>query len=307
MGEAFRYAWYGSGPKWGAAPMQLMGGLLGGLLFPLLDLKLPQQIIDNPLWSNGAAVIIGGMAGVTFAFLLRLAYWPIHRRVAPLGGLLPALRAKLGVQMGPVILMASGMLAFVVLFGGGAIWAVVQSTEWKRQSVPGTEKVYVPYDIEQRLKAIDLMRGLLESLRLMHHAGVDLHTSINSALEQGRAPSADVPHALRDYATKVETVLNQLQENANRYREYRYITDVVSFTPADNPFEVVASARSLAKNLNDMPKDASTAFYSSLISNQNFISFGRSTHDIATLINKNEVALGEARKEVLALPIVPTR
>jgi hypothetical protein len=85
----------------------------------------------------------------------------------------------------------------------------------------------------------------------------------------------DSPHALRDYATRVETALNQLQEHANRYREYRYITDVVSYTPADNPFEVVASSRNLAKNLDEMPTDAGSAFYSSLISNQHFISFGR--------------------------------
>jgi hypothetical protein len=125
----WRYAWHGSGRKWDAAWLQVAGGVLGGFAIWYWGLKVPSEILDNPAFSGIAAIVIGAICGALVAFVLRLCWYPVYRRCHSYGGLVPYLRAKLGVQMWPIVLMASGFFFFVVLSGGGLIWLIVQTVK----------------------------------------------------------------------------------------------------------------------------------------------------------------------------------
>ncbi len=121
-----KYAWHGSGSRWDAVLLQILGATIGGWAFWYFDIKTPQFILDNPALSAVVAIIIGAVIGVAAAFLLRLCWWPFHCRLQPHGGLIPFLRGALGTFMWPVILSASGLLAFVLLTGIGVVWLSLQ-------------------------------------------------------------------------------------------------------------------------------------------------------------------------------------
>src|SRR5712692_747347 len=97
----WRYAWHGAGPRWDALPLQAVGSAVGGFLFWYLGVKVPQEILDNPALGALFAIFVGGVAGVVVVFIARLCWWPVYRRYHPLGGFVPYLKAKLGVQMWP--------------------------------------------------------------------------------------------------------------------------------------------------------------------------------------------------------------
>ncbi len=126
--ECLRYAWHGSGPQWGAAWMGIIGGLIGGFAIWITGLKMPQTILDNPLWGAVVAIALGAITGVAFIFIVRLCWAPIHFVLKSRGGLPRAIMTVLSTQMLPILLMVSGVLAFVVLFGAGAVWFAVQLT-----------------------------------------------------------------------------------------------------------------------------------------------------------------------------------
>jgi hypothetical protein len=123
----WRYAWHGSGQRWDAAWLQIAGGAVGGFVIWYWGLKVPSAILDNPAFSGVAAIFIGAICGALVTFALRLCWWPMYRLCHPYGGLAPYLRTKLGVQMWPIVLMASGFFLFVALSGAGLIWLVVQT------------------------------------------------------------------------------------------------------------------------------------------------------------------------------------
>lgn len=73
--------------------------------------------------------------------LCRACWWPFHWRLVAHGGLHAFLRAKLGDFMWPVILVAGGLLAFVLLTGSGTIWLSLQylsGTTQKSETDPNT-------------------------------------------------------------------------------------------------------------------------------------------------------------------------
>ena len=86
-------------------------------------------------------------------FSWRFAYAPVHFRLLPHGGLAGYLKAKLGGLMGPFVVMLAGIVAFVMLFGGGALWFMLS---WPKQAAtvspkPGFQST--PSQLEvQRLK-----------------------------------------------------------------------------------------------------------------------------------------------------------
>src|ERR1700733_10220980 len=106
MQKAFAYAWHGSGKRWDAAPLQVVGGAIGGFVIWYWGLKVPSEILDNPAFSGIAAIAIGAICGALVAFILRLCWYPVYRRYRPYGGAGPYLRANLGIQMWPIVLMA---------------------------------------------------------------------------------------------------------------------------------------------------------------------------------------------------------
>jgi hypothetical protein len=302
MRAALRYAWHGSGRRYDAVSLQVIGGFLGGVLFWALGLKLPQEILDNPALSGVFAIVLGVISGVSFVFFLRLAYWPIHRRVEPYGGLRALVQAKLGNQMGPLLLMASGVVAFVVLFGAGAIWAVSKASERRAGASEQRPKVYLAHDIQRQLEGIDKFRDdLLAKTKQLSRVGVDLHTQITSAIQVKNAAICPSPQEIKDYTNKVEIVLNEVQALSTKYGDYEYFRAVTNFA-SYNPYEVVASGRNVAKEL-----EAGPSILSTLFNNQYFVSFGRSTHDLATWANHWDTTFGNVRKEVLALPVISSK
>ena len=122
--DYFHFAWHGSGPRWAAMPIQLVGSASGGGLMWWWGVQLPHEIIDNPALAAIAAIVIGGIAGVIFVFVIRLCWAPIHFRLAEQGGLRTTLQSKLGELMWPAILMSVGLFSFALFFGGGLIWFV---------------------------------------------------------------------------------------------------------------------------------------------------------------------------------------
>lgn len=81
--QAFHYAWHGSGRRWDALPLQTVGGAVGGIVIHLLGIKMPQEVLDNPGLNLVVTTAIGGVAGVSAVFVIRLC-WSIlfhHLRI----------------------------------------------------------------------------------------------------------------------------------------------------------------------------------------------------------------------------------
>jgi hypothetical protein len=125
--KALAYAWHGSGRRWDALWLALIGGLIGGFVIWRLGLTVPHAILDNPGWGGVAAIMLGAFTGVMVVFVARLCWWPFHWRLQPHGGLNAFLGANLGAFMWPIILTVSGFLAFVLLTGIGVIWLSLQA------------------------------------------------------------------------------------------------------------------------------------------------------------------------------------
>lgn len=288
--------------------MQIFGGCLGGLLFPVLGVKLPQLIGDNPLWSNVAAAAIGGLAGVVFIFIVRMTYYlAVYRHVKP-DGLRAALRKKLGVQMWPVILMASGIAAFLLLFGGGAIWAVSQSGLAPTRTTGPTP--VLGYEIERQLKAIDFMRDRLEvAVVLLGNEGRGLDTTLNSFLQQGKAPPGINSDVLLDYARRVEVELNSLQTVTRNHDQYEYLRRCFpGSSPGPyssiHPYEAVAQARNLAKEFRELGADPQPATYRALQNNQHYVRFSAAVIELGNWAGTVRNALGQVRPAIAATPII---
>lgn len=278
--------------------MQVGGGILAGALISYWGVKLPPVISDNPVWSNIVAAIMAGIAGGLFVFLVRWAYWPIHRRVERSGGLRAALRKNLGAQMWPVIMMASGLVAFLLLFGGGAIWAAAQLGDGAAPGLAGKPGM-VAYEIERQLRAIDYLRDRFNTTTPA--LGTE-GRQMASNMEAGIAGSTN-PALLLDYAKRVETELNDLQtvvRNNDQYPEIRRCFPGVA-NPYRNihPYEAVASARNLAKEIQERGPVA----IAGLRSNTHFISFAAAVIELGNWAGENSNGLAAARKEVLAIPV----
>lgn len=138
MREAFAYAWHGSGRRWDAVPLQVIGGIIGGFAIWYWGLKVPPEILDNPAFGGVAAIIIGAICGALVAFVLRLCWYPVYRRYDPYGGLIPYLRAKLGVHEIERQLRAIDDIRLIL------------STSLQREALEGVE---LNQDVSQQLQA----------------------------------------------------------------------------------------------------------------------------------------------------------
>jgi hypothetical protein len=87
-------------------------------------------------------IALAGFVSIWLAIMLfRACWWPFHWRLEPHGGLLSFLRTELGTFMWPVVLITSGLAAFIVLSGSGMIWLSLQllnSAPTEKSNSPNT-------------------------------------------------------------------------------------------------------------------------------------------------------------------------
>lgn len=265
----------------------------------------PVTFPDGPL-----GLLMGALASAVAAWVLiffaRLVYWPIHRKVEPYGGLLPALQKNLGAQMWPVILMVSGIASFLLLFGGGAIWAIMQATN-NIASHPATEKGFVSYEIERQLKAIDFFRDNLLTVEALGSEGRDLSSALSGGFQQGRLPPTVTAEVVGSYAKHLEKELKELQEVWRKNDQYEYMrrtlpggADPISTI---NPFETVTATLRLAQDLRKVGEAATAAEYSMLLNNQHFVAFSKAVIELGNWAGIVRNSLLQARIAVAALPV----
>jgi len=115
MGEIFRYAWRGSGSKWQTASV----GFLGALVAYASGVQLN---VGDIFLGRALGFALCAAIGVAALFAVRLCWAPFHFAFTPHGGVRADLKKRLGANMGPILLMAAGIVLFVLCFGVGAVW-----------------------------------------------------------------------------------------------------------------------------------------------------------------------------------------
>jgi hypothetical protein len=127
MGEIFRYAWRGFYENWKNPTFALVGGFVGGLVLDAFGVEFIQpikRVVENPLLGNALAGGVGAVIGAALIFFGRLFWAPFHFAFTPRGGVGAELKTRFGANMGPISLMAAGIVAFAVVFGIGVLWTV---------------------------------------------------------------------------------------------------------------------------------------------------------------------------------------
>jgi uncharacterized protein YfkK (UPF0435 family) len=223
-----RFAWHGSGRRWDAGWMAVIGGLIGGFAIWFLGIKVPQTILDNPLWGGVVAIILGAIVGVVFVFIVRLCWAPFHFRLEPLGGLQKALRAALGDNMWPVILMLSGIACFALLFGAGMLMFAMNQSKAHTTTVT-CKAANSEYNVTKKLRAIDEIYAQLAGplTDLQNEAGMILN-SFNSRVVNSTA----IPDLLT-YHGRSQTVFQKYFQTMQSYDYLRDIYDVMIHEPSN--------------------------------------------------------------------------
>ncbi|WP_316202573.1 MULTISPECIES: hypothetical protein [unclassified Bradyrhizobium] len=156
-----------------------VGSVIAWLVFQLTGSRdlLSNVLPPDPFAANAVIIIISVIIGVVFFFCLLLLYAPVHFLVTPHGGPRAYLRTRLGVQMWPIIMMISGVSAFVLLFGSGAAWYLMLklSAGSSQRALPPNAKFqlgntifwfakapYAPTEAERILEASEEVQNLLE-------------------------------------------------------------------------------------------------------------------------------------------------
>ena len=234
---AFVYAWHGSGRRWDAAWVGIIGCLIGGFPIWLLGLKAPQTILDNPGWGAVVAIALGSITGVIFVFVIRLCWAPFHFRLEPSGGFRAALRTALGNNMWPVILMIFGIAFFVIFFGAGTILFV--TSQAKVGGAPAAcRAVNSSYNVTRKLQAIDEIYAELAGPMsdLQNEAGMLLN-SFNSRVHNSTA----IPD-LETYATRSHAVFDKFQRLVQSYDYFRDVYDAIIRDPSNFNYTSTESA-----------------------------------------------------------------
>jgi hypothetical protein len=127
MGEIFRYAWRGFYENWKNPTFALVGGFVGGLVLDEIGVEFIQpfkRVVENPLLGNAIAGGVGAVIGAALIFFGRLFWAPFHFAFTPRGGVVAELKERFGANMGPLLLMVAGIVAWAVVFGIGVLWSV---------------------------------------------------------------------------------------------------------------------------------------------------------------------------------------
>jgi hypothetical protein len=162
------------------------------------------------------------------------------------------------------------------------------------------KKMFTAYDIEQRIRVIDELYGLLSTNVISASAaGERLNKSLANKIV-GKTAAAD----LTAYASATETTLTNYFETAGRYMIFPDIYhDATALVW--NPFEVVTSARNLGDEIKSLEQqDLNVVLY--LKSNKFMAEFNTAMSGrFWTWINEKQQLLTKKRREYEAAPVYP--
>lgn len=297
--EHLNYAWRGSGRRWDAVWMAVIGGLIGGFAIWLSGLKMPQTILDNPLWGGVVAIVLGAITGVIFMFAVRLSWAPIHFRLAPLGGFKRAFRAALGDNMWPVILMLSGIACFALLFGSGIVLFAVKKTAAAPVS-PTCIAANSEYNVAKKLQAIDEIYAQLSGpiSDLQNEAGTILNT-FNS-----RVFNSTVIPDLLAYSKKSQGVFDKFDQTIQSYEYFRDVYDIMIRDPGNFPYSSSKDAsESLAHELQRLHSIVPDDLLQNVRNSRQMSAWESAVYGTSTWITRKQDALRAKRREVEATQI----
>jgi hypothetical protein len=222
--SAVLYAWHGSGRRWDTVWIGILGGLLGGLVFWAVGLKVPQAILDNPGWGAVAGIMLGAITGVMFVFLVRLCWAPFHFRLEPLGGFRKAVHGRLGVQMWPALLVISGIVSFVLLSGVGLLLFLTnQAPKTASIATASCKAGNTAYNISRKLQAIDdLYAELSGPVSNLQNKGGSLLNTFNSRIQQSTA----IPD-LDGYAAEARDTFNKFSAKVESYMIFIDVYNII--------------------------------------------------------------------------------
>lgn len=203
------------------------------------------------------------------------------------------------------------LIAFgLVIAASGFVWQQTKlaskpdipglAVEVAPPSPPPLKKRFTAYDIEQRIRAIDDLYGLLSTEVMSASAsGERLNKSLTDRISNKTAVAN-----LTEYAETAETTLKKYFEAAGRYMIFPDIHhDATALVW--NPFEVVSSAKNLAAEIKSLEQqDANVPLY--LKSNKFMAEFNVATSGrFWTWINEKQELLTKKRREYEAAPVYP--
>ena len=297
--ERHHYAWRGSGQRWDAAGIGIIGGLLGGLAIWLLGIKVPQTILDNPFWGGVIAISFGAIVGAAFMYAVRLCWSSFHFRLEPLGGFRKATRATLGDNMWPVILMLSGIACFALFFGAGIVMFAMNQTKPRELSAP-CKAANSEYNVTKRLQAIDEIYAQLAGPMsdLQNQAGMLLN-SFNSRVLHSTA----IPDLLA-YHERAGTVFEQFNKTFTSYDYFRDIYNIMIAAPSNFAYTSTKDAsENLAHELQRLGNLDPNDVLQNARNSRQMSAWETAVYGTATWITQKQDALRAKRREIEATEI----
>jgi len=238
MGNNIRYALDGSSRNASEWWLGGIGGAVGWLILWLsgLQMTFAKFIPADPLLANVIVLICCVILGVATVFLARLLYAPIHFRLKSEGGLKGLLREKLGYQMWPIILMASGLFAFVVLFGAGAFLFVAGAKPLP--DIKTEAQTAIPYDVEEKLRNIDELFDVVSTrIQDLGQHGQTIVNNLPNHIQMGTADGF-----LKDYIDQVCPAAEAFRVGLQKLEKFPKIYGpIVSYANTDHPNGICVS------------------------------------------------------------------
>jgi hypothetical protein len=223
----------------------VVGGLAGAayLWASGMSSLLTQHLPADPLIASALTLLLCVVAGVATVFVLLLCVYPVHAAFEERGGVRAVLKQRLGKHMWPVVLMASGISAFVLLFGTGVILLALRVPSPDHPTTPlGTAAA----DVINKLSAIDEARSLVdETMRSQINEAVRIQNSWSRV-------AADTMPRLVDELQQLCVAINESYLSLEKIRyKYRYYDDIPNIlTGAPDKDELAPLESSLVNALN---------------------------------------------------------
>jgi hypothetical protein len=292
-----RLAWFGA--PMGRGPDSACWGRGRRISYLDWGIKVPPEILDNPLLGGLVAIAVGAIVGALVTFSVRLCWAPFHFRLEPLGGLRAAARTKLGDQMWPTLMMISGLTAFVIFFGAGfLLW--LTTGQPKPATAALCKAANTAYNVSRKLEAIDAIYDQLSGpMSDLQNRGGLLTNSFNAKLNQGTVISE-----LDDYAKKAKDVFNTFFRTVEAHNYFRDVYDIIirnnNYAYQASESDAARLVNELQKLHNTLPRDQIPAY---LQSNTYMKQWESSILQLSTWIVQKQNMLRAKRTEIEALDI----